>query len=310
MNGTARLKTPGSRDQGSRSTKPLDQPVCRCLAAGARPFAPVTPVLFNTLAYARFFVLVFVAIWLLVERRNALWLPWLAAAGFVAFAAPSWLGIALVAGYFVLCWSLRRRADGDAAASLTAICTVVLVGGALLHFLSWRHFRSDPLSLALASINFPVFSARWARYSLLIGVLVAFVVLMRMKRLRLLFIVASSYVFYAHWDWHFLPLIWGSSTIDWWLGQKIGKSDDPGRRRAWLMATVFVNLGALGLFKYWNFGIDSARAALDMLGIHMPDITLRLALPVGISFFTFESMSYVIDVYRRQINRTRATSST
>ena len=258
-------------------------------------------MLFNTLAYARFFVLVFVAIWLLVERRNALWLPWLAAAGFVVFAAPSWLGVSLVAAYFMLCWGLSRRLTAAAAPSLTATATVALTGGVWLYFLSLRHFRSDPLSLALGSIHVPVFAAAWARHSLLVAVLVAFVALMRMKRLRLLFIVASSYVFYAHWDWHFLPLIWGSSTIDWWLGQKIGKSDDPRRRRAWLMATVCVNLGALGLFKYWNFGIDSARAALDVLGVHMPDITLRLALPVGISFFTFESMSYVIDVYRRQI---------
>jgi alginate O-acetyltransferase complex protein AlgI len=258
-------------------------------------------VLFNTLAYARFFVLVFVAIWLLVERRNALLLPWLTAAGFVVFAAPSWLGLALVGGFLGLSWLLVRRAAVDSAPSALATSLVVLVGGATLHLLCWRHYHSDPLSLALRSINAPVFSSSAARYTLLVAVLMAIAVLLRTKQLRLLFIVAASYVFYAHWDWHFLPLIWGSSTIDWWLGQKIGNSEDPRRRRTWLMATVVVNLGALGLFKYWNFGIDSARAALDMLGVHMPDITLRLALPVGISFFTFESMSYVIDVYRRQI---------
>ena len=258
-------------------------------------------MLFNTLAYARFFVLVFVALWLLVERRNALWLPWLAAAGFVTFAAPSWLGIALVAGNFGLCWLLLRNLASDSRPSLLATSSVVLLSSAILQFLSLRHYHSDPLTLALKALNVSPLSSLWARYSLLGALLLAFAVLMRMQRLRLVFIVAASYVFYAHWDWHFLPLIWGSSTIDWWLGQKIGNTDEPRRRRVWLMATVAVNLGALGLFKYWNFGIDSARAALDVLGVHMPDITLRLALPVGISFFTFESMSYVIDVYRRQI---------
>ncbi len=84
-------------------------------------------------------------------------------------------------------------------------------------------------------------------------------------------------------------------------GTKIGNTEEPRARRAWLMVTVVANLGVLGLFKYWNFGIDSARTALAVVNVHVPDITLRLALPVGISFFTFESMSYVIDVYRRQI---------
>jgi D-alanyl-lipoteichoic acid acyltransferase DltB (MBOAT superfamily) len=122
--------------------------------------------------------------------------------------------------------------------------------------------------------------------------------LVRARKVRMVFILCASYVFYAHWDWRFLPLIWGSSTIDWLLGRAIGRARTPRRRKQWLVATVIVNLTILGIFKYFNFGVDSARAALQALGYHPPEIALRIALPVGISFFTFESMSYVIDVYR------------
>ena len=269
---------------------------------GCRRPAPATPftVLFNTLAYARFFTLVFVAIWLLVERRNALWLPWLVAASFVAFAAPSAIGLGLVAGLFAVTWAVTRRHAADARPSVAQTASLVLLHGTCLVWLAQPRFHSDPLSLALRALNMPLLPWAAARYGLLASVLVALVVLLRMKRLRLLFIVAASYVFYAHWNWRYLPLIWGSSTLDYWLGLRIGKTEDPRARRVWLMATVIANLGILGLFKYWNFGIDSARSALEVVGVHVPDVTLRLALPVGISFFTFESMSYVIDVYRRK----------
>ena len=271
------------------------------MAAGANLHSRSPHVLFNTLAYARFFVLVFVAIWLLVERRNALLMPGLAVAAFVTFAAPSWLGIALGVACLGLCWLWLRRLPIEGRPPLLAAAAVTLLCFAVLHFLAWRRFQNDPLSLALLALDVPQPHSPVSHAVLLVTILLGLTVLLRARRLRLIFIVAASYVFYAHWDWHFLPLIWGSSTIDWWLGHKIGSTEEPRARRAWLMATVVVNLGALGLFKYWNFGIDSARTALAVLNVHVPDVTLRLALPVGISFFTFESMSYVIDVYRRQI---------
>ena len=119
--------------------------------------------------------------------------------------------------------------------------------------------------------------------------------------MRLIFILGASYVFYAHWDYRFLPLIFGSSTIDWLLGNAIHRAKTPGSRKSWLIGTVFVNLGILAIFKYYNFGIDSAVTALGALGVEVPRRTLDVALPIGISFFTFESMSYVIDVYRGHI---------
>jgi D-alanyl-lipoteichoic acid acyltransferase DltB (MBOAT superfamily) len=121
------------------------------------------------------------------------------------------------------------------------------------------------------------------------------------RKMRLLFILGASYVFYAHWDYRFLPLIWGSSTADWWLANKIAEAKDKKSQKTWLLGTVVLNLGVLGFFKYFNFGVDSATAALAAFGVEAPEVALRVALPVGISFFTFESMSYVIDVYRGEL---------
>ncbi len=125
--------------------------------------------------------------------------------------------------------------------------------------------------------------------------------LVRTRRLRIGFLLAASYVFYAQWNLRFLPLIFGSSTIDWLLGHAIARSANSRARQRWLAVTVVLNLGVLAVFKYLGFGIDNARTILSNLGFHPPDLALRIALPVGVSFFTFESMSYVIDVYRRDI---------
>ena len=125
--------------------------------------------------------------------------------------------------------------------------------------------------------------------------------LVRWRRLRLFFLLAASYYFYAQWDVRFLPLIWGSSTADFLLAKKIHATLDPVRRKRWLWGTVVLNLGVLGFFKYFNFGIESARALCASLGYDVPSVVLHIALPVGISFFTFESMSYVIDVYRKEL---------
>lgn len=119
--------------------------------------------------------------------------------------------------------------------------------------------------------------------------------------MRIVFLLLASYVFYAHWDYRFLPLIWGSSTADFYLARAIARAPDDRRRKLWLVGTVVLNLGVLGFFKYFDFGVESARSVLAALGYTPPELVLRVALPVGISFFTFESMSYVIDVYRRHI---------
>jgi alginate O-acetyltransferase complex protein AlgI len=125
--------------------------------------------------------------------------------------------------------------------------------------------------------------------------------LARARKLRVLFLLLASYVFYARFSVKLLPLIFVSSSVDFFLGRAIGKATDARRRKLLLVATVVLNLGLLGVFKYLRFGIDSTRAVLSSLGYHPSPIAIEIALPVGISFFTFESMSYVIDVYRKDI---------
>lgn len=133
------------------------------------------------------------------------------------------------------------------------------------------------------------------------AVFVASWLLVRVPRVRIGFLLLASYYFYAAFDYRFLPLIFISSTADFWLAQRIGATTAPRRRRLLLWVTVVLNLGLLGFFKYYDFGVESLAAALGYLGYHPPEWALHLTLPVGISFFTFESMSYVVDVYRKDI---------
>ncbi len=123
----------------------------------------------------------------------------------------------------------------------------------------------------------------------------------RVRSLRLTFLLAASYFFYAQSGVAFLALIFACSSADFLLSHAIGRAKDPSRRKAWLALTVVMNLGVLAYFKYAKFGVDTAWAALDALGLHVPAPVLAITLPVGISFFTFESMSYVIDVYRGEL---------
>jgi alginate O-acetyltransferase complex protein AlgI len=120
-------------------------------------------------------------------------------------------------------------------------------------------------------------------------------------RVRLWFLLLASYFFYAQWDPRFLALIFASSSADWLLAGAIDRAPDERRRKRLLVLTVVMNLGVLGLFKYFDFGVAELSALLRDLGLHPPEMALRLTLPIGISFFTFESMSYVIDVYRREL---------
>jgi alginate O-acetyltransferase complex protein AlgI len=244
-------------------------------------------------------VSLFLVAWLTVARRWTLLAPWLLVGAAVAFTPASLASVAASAAACLVSLGLcvmerqtplhpRRR---PLAASL-------LVNALALAFVSFSGAGSDAWLLSILELDQAQALGRfWTGVAILAGP-IALYLLVRAQRLRMVFIILASYVFYAHWDWRFLPLIWGSSTIDWWLGRRIGEAPSRAKQRKWLLGTVAVNLTVLGVFKYFNFGIDSARAALEALGFHPPEIALRIALPVGISFFTFESMSYVIDVYR------------
>ncbi len=258
-------------------------------------------MLFNTLAYAKFFALVFVVAWVVVSRRWVPLLPWFALAGYALFRPPALHGIGIAVIAFGLTALLCRREPTHAVPRGRVAAAAVAINLAALSWLTFREFGRDPLSLALSGIGLPIPKSPLLLAASALIAPVALYALVRAKKVRLLFILGASYVFYAHWDWRFLPLIWGSSTIDWLLGHAIAKASTDRRRKLWLIGTVILNLGVLGIFKYFNFGIDSARAVFAHAGVHVPEVALRVALPVGVSFFTFESMSYVIDVYRRDI---------
>jgi len=118
-------------------------------------------------------------------------------------------------------------------------------------------------------------------------------------------LLLASYVFYGCWDWRFLSLIWLSSTMDYFVAQALQRTEKERRRRGWLALSVGVNLGILFLFKYFGFFAGSLMELMNSVGFHLDWTTLHIVLPVGISFYTFQTMSYTLDVYRRQMKPTR-----
>ena len=120
-------------------------------------------------------------------------------------------------------------------------------------------------------------------------------------------ILIASYVFYGWWDWRFLFLIGFSSLVDYYVGQWIFKSNEDKKRKSLLYISLFVNLGFLVYFKYANFFIDSFIQSFKLFGKELDPTTLNIILPVGISFYTFQTLSYTIDIYRKQLEPTKNT---
>jgi len=116
-------------------------------------------------------------------------------------------------------------------------------------------------------------------------------------------LLAASYWFYGAWDWRFLGLILLSTTLDWWLALRIEDERTPARRHRWIVLSVVANLGILGVFKYTDFFLAGFCA---LTGADPNDWLLHIVLPPGISFFTFQSMSYTIDVYRGHVPARRS----
>jgi alginate O-acetyltransferase complex protein AlgI len=116
-------------------------------------------------------------------------------------------------------------------------------------------------------------------------------------------LVVASYFFYGWWDWRFCILMMTTTVIDYFVGIGLETQTDQARRKRWLFLSILANLSFLVYFKYTNFFIDSLRPLLDGMGLEVRH--LDIILPVGISFFTFQSMSYTIDVYRRRLPATR-----
>jgi alginate O-acetyltransferase complex protein AlgI len=118
-------------------------------------------------------------------------------------------------------------------------------------------------------------------------------------------LLAASYYFYAAWDWRFLSLLLASTAVDYTVALAIARAPDGLRRRLLLTTSIAFNLSLLGFFKYFNFFADNLVFVFDALGWHLSFVTVKVLLPIGISFYTFMTMSYVIDVYRRQFEPTR-----
>src|SRR6187402_2374869 len=160
--------------------------------------------------------------------------------------------------------------------------------------------------------NSPIYGA------FLLFTYVGFWALRRQSFFRPLFLMVASYVFYfvgtydaateqdvplgpLGWTLLCVAIIFLGSTLDYQVGRALGRTDSPTKRKALLLASVVYYLGVLSVFKYFNFAADSVATVASWVGVPLTPTHLRLVLPFGISFFTFETMSYTIDVYRREL---------
>ena len=124
-------------------------------------------------------------------------------------------------------------------------------------------------------------------------------------KLQNFLIVAASYLFYGWWDWRFLSLILFSTIVDYTVGRKLRIEKNQTKRKILLWTSILVNLGFLGFFKYYNFFLDNFITAFSFFGNPINPQGLNIILPVGISFYTFQTLSYTIDVYKRKLTATK-----
>jgi D-alanyl-lipoteichoic acid acyltransferase DltB (MBOAT superfamily) len=136
---------------------------------------------------------------------------------------------------------------------------------------------------------------------LLVAVFVAYWSLARLKVLRLIMLLAASYLFYAWWSPYYLVLIVASSVLDLFVGRQLFRTEDPKARKLLLVLSLVGNLGLLATFKYYNWFIGSVATAATQLGLSISVRYLDAVVPVGISFYTFQSLSYTLDIYRRRL---------
>ena len=119
--------------------------------------------------------------------------------------------------------------------------------------------------------------------------------------LQNILLLIASYFFYACWDWRFLFLLMFSTLLDYFTGLKMQHTENPKGKRFWFWLSITINLGFLGVFKYYNFFAESFAEAISHIGLQVNPWTLKVILPVGISFYTFHGLSYVIDIYKGRI---------
>jgi D-alanyl-lipoteichoic acid acyltransferase DltB (MBOAT superfamily) len=118
-------------------------------------------------------------------------------------------------------------------------------------------------------------------------------------------LLGASYFFYACWDWRFMFLLMFSTLLDYYTGLKMQDANNQTQKRFWFWLSIVVNLGFLGVFKYYNFFAESFAASVSHFGWRVSPLMITVILPVGISFYTFHGLSYVIDIYNKRINAER-----
>ncbi|XMO86156.1 MBOAT family O-acyltransferase [Algibacter sp. AS12] len=124
-------------------------------------------------------------------------------------------------------------------------------------------------------------------------------------KLQNFLIVVASYIFYGWWDWRFLSLILFSTIVDYSIGRMLQTEEKQTKRKVLLWTSILVNLGFLGFFKYYNFFLDNFITVFSFFGSEIKANSLNIILPVGISFYTFQTLSYTIDVYKRKLEPTK-----
>ena len=144
------------------------------------------------------------------------------------------------------------------------------------------------------------------QFILFLVLIVAVYWLLRRVRPQNVLLLIASYIFYGTWDWRFLSLILISTVVDYNIGLRLDSINDPRKRRLLLITSIVVNLGFLGFFKYFNFFTGSAISFFASLGLQVNEFSLNVILPVGISFYTFQTLSYTIDVYQRKLEPTHS----
>jgi D-alanyl-lipoteichoic acid acyltransferase DltB (MBOAT superfamily) len=124
-------------------------------------------------------------------------------------------------------------------------------------------------------------------------------------RLQNSFLLVASYVFYGWWDWRFLFLLAGVGLFNYMAGIALSEAGTPGKKRAWMLAGVAINVVTLCVFKYFNFFIDSFTQLFSSIGYELPRSSTRIVLPIGISFYIFLSLSYIIDIYKEKMQASK-----
>ena len=127
--------------------------------------------------------------------------------------------------------------------------------------------------------------------------------LLNKKKYRNIFLLFTSYFFYGYWDWRFCSLLLFSTIIDFFIGYLLEKNENQVKRNLLVSLSLFSNLGILFFFKYFNFFVDSFRSLTLNFGYDLDFLHLNILLPVGISFYTFQTLSYTIDIYRNKLKQ-------